>query len=313
MNALKLLWIDLETTGTDPYKNGICQMSGILDFNGEEIDRFNYNICPFPECEYTAEALKVNRLTEDQIRTFQPESEVFIQLNDKLKSHIQAYSKTDRYFIAGYNISFDKEFLFKFFNDRNKGILQFLVWGNPIDVMTLASQRLILDRPNLKNFQLTTVAKYMGIEVDESRLHDAMYDIELTRQLYYLILKREFRQDEAKFNLIQSLQTAQVNPVKEETAKRIIKYIDDVLDFGKYRNRTIAEVLSKDPQYIIWIDKNVARLTIEQSIIDKAQDAIDLQNINKKPNHIQYNNDTYLDDQIDSNPGLMSEGYDYTF
>jgi DNA polymerase-3 subunit epsilon len=53
--------------------------------------------------------------------------------------------------------------------------------------MVLAAFKLKTERTNLENFQLKTVAKYLGIEVDESRLHDAQYDIYLTYELYKLM------------------------------------------------------------------------------------------------------------------------------
>lgn len=37
------------------------------------------------------------------------------------------------------------------------------------------------------NFKLATVSKALGIEVDDSKLHDAEYDILLTRQIYNLV------------------------------------------------------------------------------------------------------------------------------
>lgn len=38
--------------------------------------------------------------------------------------------------------------------------------------------------PKLPDFKLLTVCKYLGIPVDETKLHDALYDIELTRELF---------------------------------------------------------------------------------------------------------------------------------
>jgi DNA polymerase-3 subunit epsilon len=40
----------------------------------------------------------------------------------------------------------------------------------------------------MENFKLKTVAQEMGIEVDESKLHDAKYDLELTYQIYQKIV-----------------------------------------------------------------------------------------------------------------------------
>ena len=43
----------------------------------------------------------------------------------------------------------------------------------------------------MPNFQLHTVAQTLGLEVDESKLHDASYDVLLTRQIYRIVTGRE--------------------------------------------------------------------------------------------------------------------------
>ena len=54
--------------------------------------------------------------------------------------------------------------------------------------MVLATLRLLGVRPTMENFKLMTVAKTVGIQIDESKLHDAMYDIYLTREIYNRII-----------------------------------------------------------------------------------------------------------------------------
>jgi hypothetical protein len=53
-------------------------------------------------------------------------------------------------------------------------------------------------RAELPNFKLATVARHTGIDVDDSRLHDSMYDIELTRQLWLsaceILARKEHKQ-----------------------------------------------------------------------------------------------------------------------
>ena len=36
----------------------------------------------------------------------------------------------------------------------------------------------------MPNFKQSTVAAALGIELDEKRLHDSLYDIELCKQIY---------------------------------------------------------------------------------------------------------------------------------
>jgi DNA polymerase-3 subunit epsilon len=57
-------------------------------------------------------------------------------------------------------------------------------WYPCLDVMLVWAQILQPVRAELSNFKLATVARYCGIKVDDSRLHDSQYDIELTRELW---------------------------------------------------------------------------------------------------------------------------------
>ncbi len=50
--------------------------------------------------------------------------------------------------------------------------------------MVLATPYLASKRAEMENFKQGTVAKFMGIEVDDNRLHDAMYDIEICMKIY---------------------------------------------------------------------------------------------------------------------------------
>lgn len=64
---MKILFFDLETTGLDPKKNGIHQLSLMLEVNGEIVKEVNVNVRPFPQDEINPESLKVSGLTPEQI------------------------------------------------------------------------------------------------------------------------------------------------------------------------------------------------------------------------------------------------------
>jgi DNA polymerase-3 subunit epsilon len=40
----------------------------------------------------------------------------------------------------------------------------------------------------MSDFKLKTVCRHAGISVDESKIHDAIYDIEITRALYKKVI-----------------------------------------------------------------------------------------------------------------------------
>ena len=49
--------------------------------------------------------------------------------------------------------------------------------------MAIAFLALESQRSGMPNFRLETVARHLGINVETARFHDAMYDIEITKQI----------------------------------------------------------------------------------------------------------------------------------
>lgn len=56
--------------------------------------------------------------------------------------------------------------------------------------MVLATPYLSEKRAEMENFKQGTVAKALGINVDDSKLHDALYDIEIYKQICDIVLPR---------------------------------------------------------------------------------------------------------------------------
>jgi DNA polymerase III alpha subunit (gram-positive type) len=84
-----------------------------------------------------------------------------------------------------FNINaFDNKFFRAFFERQNDKYFGSWFWADSIDVYVLASFLLKSERAKLENFQQRTVAKYLGIVVDESKLHDATYDIGICIEIY---------------------------------------------------------------------------------------------------------------------------------
>jgi hypothetical protein len=54
-----------------------------------------------------------------------------------------------------------------------------------------------------------------------------------------------------------------------ETLKGLAGAPSDVIGFGKYRGRTLGEVYTEDPQYVIWISKNVTPKNAKQQEFQK--------------------------------------------
>lgn len=188
---MKILYYDLETTGTNPGKNGIHQISGEIVINGVSREKFDFRVRPNPKALIEDEALQVAGVTREQILAYPPMEEIYKQFLSMIGRYVSKYDKNDKFFLAGYNnAAFDNQFLRGFFLQNGDVYFGSWFWSNTIDVMVLATEYLLDRRPELENFKLSTVAKFLGVPVEEESLHDALYDIHLTRQVYDIVTKR---------------------------------------------------------------------------------------------------------------------------
>lgn len=107
------------------------------------------------------------------------------EFTNLLGKYVDKYDKTDKFFLCGYNnASFDNQFLRAWFVQNGDNYFGSWFWSSAIDVMVLAAQALMEQRHKMKDFKLRTVAEQLGIVIEEERLHDAMYDIVLTHEVY---------------------------------------------------------------------------------------------------------------------------------
>lgn len=181
----KLFFYDLETTGVKFWKNGIHQISGCIEVDGDVKEEFNFHVKPNPACVIEDEALEVSGVTLEQINAYPDMNVVYNQIKTMLSKYVNRYNKYDKFFLVGYNNApFDNQFFRAFFVQNNDNYFGSYFWSSAIDVMVLAANHLKSTRHTMENFKLKTVANTLGVTVDESKLHDALYDIYLTRAVY---------------------------------------------------------------------------------------------------------------------------------
>ncbi len=190
----KILFFDLETTGLDSKIHAIHQMSGMLQVDGKVVQEFNWSFRP-DYGEVTSEALAVSNLTIEEVMAREmTSSDAYRNLLGLLHPVCDKYNKKDKVFLCGYNnASFDNQFLRAFFSANGDDYFGSWFWSNSLDVMVYASMLLSKKRPQMENFKLMTVAKTLGIEVDDSQLHDALYDVRLTKEIFEICMKTWYK------------------------------------------------------------------------------------------------------------------------
>jgi len=198
---MKLFFYDLETTGTLYWKHGIHQIAGAIIIDGELKEKFNFKVCPHDKVLIEDEALAVGNVTKEQILAYPKMGEVYHQLIQILSKYCDKYAKKDKFHLVGYNInSFDNQFFRAFFTQNNDNYFGSWFWPDSLDCYVLASNKFKAVRHTFENFQQRTVAKRLGIEVDETKLHDAEYDIDICVQIFNALEKPVT--DEEKLNVM---------------------------------------------------------------------------------------------------------------
>jgi DNA polymerase III epsilon subunit-like protein len=176
------MWVDVETTGLNSYRNGIIQLSGMIERDNEIIEEFNYRIAPFPFDMIDPKALEVNGKSRSEIQTYEKPMKVY----KEFKSLVEKHANGAKLICAGYNVGFDVRFVKDFFGKNgDKNFFSHFDY-HTLDVMNSALMYCHKKSLKLKNVKLVTVAEHFGVNAD---FHDAMNDIRATREVYLRILE----------------------------------------------------------------------------------------------------------------------------
>ena len=130
----KIIFIDTETGGVNAEKSALIQLSGIIEVDGTEKEKFNFYIRPFENSEVNEKALEVQGRTLEELGTekYIDESIIYQEFLEILDKYIDKYDKNDKFIVAGYNVKFDIDILKALFERNNNNffsvILIHLCW-----------------------------------------------------------------------------------------------------------------------------------------------------------------------------------------
>lgn len=190
MNKEKIFYIDVETTGLNSTEAATHQLSAIIEIDGKVEEELNLYIAPFPGASIAEAALNVSGVNEQTIKGYPPESEAMNTILTTINKHCSGNDISDRFHICGFNNRrFDNLFFRSLWNRNLNLTFDNYFTDKNLDVYLLAAGPLRNVRHTMTNFKLNSVAKAFSIELEESKLHDAKYDIYLTREIFLKIRK----------------------------------------------------------------------------------------------------------------------------
>ena len=177
----KVCWFDTETTGLNAYKNDVIQLACIIEIDKKEVAKQEFFMRPFDFDTIEPKALAVNGRTVEELKTFPNPKEALGDIQEFLGEYVDKYAKGDKFHPAGYNVSFDIDFLKNFW--RKCGDTFFGSWFNykaidPMQFLHSLDARGIL---SLSSYKLVDVCKFFDIPLGNA--HNALADIEATKKL----------------------------------------------------------------------------------------------------------------------------------
>jgi len=177
--------MDVETTGTDANMHGIIQLAALMEIGGVVVESFNLKFQPHSGAAINPEAMKVNGTDPEELKTRISSYEACKLFQNFLDRHIAKYNREDKAYPAGYNLSFDLQFIDTWLrhhgNKYGTGSYQNWRMLDPLPILRIWDY---LGKLSLPDYKLQTVCEAFGIELDA---HDALSDITATRTLLGLI------------------------------------------------------------------------------------------------------------------------------
>ena len=183
----KLFWFDVETTGLDPVKNDILTLAGVFEIDGKIIKGISLKMQPFSYENISKEALEINGLTIEQIKTFDEPKVAYNKLVSFLNTCVNRFNKNDKMIPAGYNVGFDVNFLFELFKKCGDPYCGSYLDYHKLDIASIVLFFKIHGFFDFHGFKLEKVAQALEIPINA---HDAKEDILATRKVYYKLMDK---------------------------------------------------------------------------------------------------------------------------
>lgn len=181
---MKLLTLDLETTGPDPELHGIHQIAGEVYIQGEGLkETFDYYVKPFSSDNVQQKALDIAGVTYEKIMGYADPNEIYAEITKTFKDYVDPFDPTDKFFVVGYGVSFfDMKMLYKFANKCKDPYFGSYVHRHSIDVYHHAvrwAAPVLHQMPNMK--QETIYQMVFGEPLDGA--HNAVHDYRASKRL----------------------------------------------------------------------------------------------------------------------------------
>jgi len=178
-----IIVFDLETNGLNPSLFSVLSFAAIKynlanNYNLVELDRLQRFY--YPRENFSQDAIRVNNLTRENIDRLRRNKNYPLYFDEDLD--IKSFFNGTE-LIVGHNVDFDLGFIKQIFN------------GNKFCTMKENTRKVkarwIDSKNDWKWPTLEETANYYRISIERNRLHDSLYDVELTAKIFMIMLRND--------------------------------------------------------------------------------------------------------------------------
>ncbi len=182
-----LLIIDVETSGTNENASIIQLGAVIFDKNGKLCNtEFNKYIIPYT-LEWSQDAYKIHKIEQSFLNKNGHLLENVLKAFENWASCYGMFDLKKKYWLAQWSCGFDTIMLQKAYSIIKR---QYPFHYRSIDIASIVRFELA-NRAKLKvKCGAKICARVLGIEINESNLHDALYDAKLAGQMLEKLIRR---------------------------------------------------------------------------------------------------------------------------
>ena len=215
--AYKFIFLDTETTGNEPEKDRLAQVSF-------EVDDKMYTGMFKPPLPISIKSMSITHITNKMVEDapqFQG-SDLYNQLKELLADHI---------FVA-HNALFDKAII------EAEGLVV------PQFICTMRVARYLDKDAIIPEYNLQFLRYYLDLDVKDAIAHDATGDVKVLRALFDRLFAKMKEETGDEDTAVSEMLRVSIEP-------SLLKKFT----FGKYRGEHIEDIATKDAGYLEWLWK----------------------------------------------------------
>ncbi|MGR9088716.1 MAG: ribonuclease T [Gammaproteobacteria bacterium] len=179
--------VDIETSGFNPKKNALLEIAAIIvEFDSRRelviTERHSTHVIPFKNAELDESALKFNGIDPHHPFRMAVEETEALHVIFRPIRHAIKRNQCNRAILVGHNPAFDINFLNAAIHRTQNKRSPFHPFST-VDTATLGGLA-------YQETVLAKIAKAAGLEWDNERAHSALYDAEVTAEIFCRIVNR---------------------------------------------------------------------------------------------------------------------------